>query len=356
METGCGTSSSIVASSSTSISAKRQRQILAVLLAAFTLLAAASVATFRKPPPDAAFWQSPNACGPVGAALSWGLAWAFGHAASAFVPLLAGFWAWNRLRDEPVGPLLLKSGLAALLVFEVCTLFGLAGLERWTWSGGWGLASSLALQTSLGAVGSWVVGGALLLASALAASELGFHWIGALMHGALVKPAQGAAAAYGTWQETRAESQRLSAKQKAKDVADTRRRPGKSAVALAEDLEDGGAGAAPLISGRGREPKASTSGESGGNGHAAESAKGAIQVPVIKPPPKPKVRAHVEPSRPSGPVPTEALPPLSLLELPQQPEDLVTAADLTTQANLLVPSWPTSTSRVASPRSIRDPS
>jgi hypothetical protein len=95
-------------------------------------------------------------------------------------------WAWNRLRDQDVLPLLLKSALGALLVFEVCTLFGLAGLDRWTWSGGWGLAASLALQTSLGSIGSWVVAGALLLASALAASELGFHWIGSLMHGALV--------------------------------------------------------------------------------------------------------------------------------------------------------------------------
>ena len=63
----------------------------------------------------------------------------------------------------------------------------------------------------------------------------------------------------------------------------------------------------------------------------------AIAVPLIKAPSKPKPRtAAFEQARPSGPVPSEALPPLSLLELPQQPEDLVTAADLTTQANLLV--------------------
>ncbi|HEV2105786.1 MAG TPA: DNA translocase FtsK, partial [Candidatus Eisenbacteria bacterium] len=41
-------------------------------------------------------------------------------------------------------------------------------------------------------------------------------------------------------------------------------------------------------------------------------------------------------ARPAGPAPAEALPPLSLLELPQQPEDLVTPADLTAQANQLV--------------------
>ncbi|HEY6193846.1 MAG TPA: DNA translocase FtsK 4TM domain-containing protein, partial [Candidatus Eisenbacteria bacterium] len=202
---------------SSALSAKRQRQILAVLLGAFALLAAASVATFHRPLAGDAPWQSANACGPVGAALAWALAWTFGHAAALLVPVLAGVWAWNRLHDHAAGPLLLKSALAALLVFELCTLFGLSGLDRWTWAGGWGLASSLALQTSLGAVGSWVVGGALLLASALAASELGFHWIGALMHGAVVKPAQGAVAAYGSWQESRAEAQRLGAKQRARD-------------------------------------------------------------------------------------------------------------------------------------------
>ncbi len=319
--------------SSSSISAKRQRQILAVLLGAFALLAAASVATFHAPAPDAAFWQSPNACGPVGSALSWVLAFAFGHAASFFVPVLAGFWAWNRLRDEPAGPLLMKSALAALLVFEVCTLFGLGDLDRWTWTGGWGLAASLALQSSLGSVGSWVVAVALLLASALAASELGFHWIGALMHGALVKPAQGAAAAYGTWQETRAESQRVAAKQKARDDKEDKKKPAKTAVAGVDGDDD--VMTPPRISRNNSEPKPAIDAR-GPATMTAESPKSAIAVPLIKAQQKPKVRAHVEPPRPSGPVPTEALPPLSLLELPQQPEDLVTAADLTTQANLLV--------------------
>jgi S-DNA-T family DNA segregation ATPase FtsK/SpoIIIE len=218
-------------------------------------------------------------------------------------------------------------------VFEVCALFGLGGLDRWSWSGGWGLAASLALHASLGAVGSWVVAGALLLASALAASELGFHWIGALMHGAVVKPAQGAAAAYGSWQESRAEAQRLAAKQRARDEKDARRRPPRVAVAIPEDDEEDDAAPAPppRISGRAGEPAASPRA-------AARSESGvAIAVPVIKAPPRPKPRAAAaEPSRPSGPVPLEALPPLSLLEMPQQPEDLVTAADLTNQANLLV--------------------
>jgi S-DNA-T family DNA segregation ATPase FtsK/SpoIIIE len=323
-----------VPTSASSLSAKRQRQIFAVLLAAFALLAAASVATFHRPVNGGAPWQSPNACGPAGAALAWALAWAFGQGAALLVPVLAGVWAWNRLRDRPVMPLLLKSALASLLVFEVCALLGLGGLDRWSWSGGWGLAASLALHASLGAVGSWVVAGALLLASALAASELGFHWIGALMHGAVVKPAQGAAAAYGSWQENRAEAQRLALKQRVRDEKDARRRPPRVAAAIADDDEDdvpAPAPAPPRISGR--------AGEANGSpraGARSESAV-AIAVPVIKAPARPKPRpSAAEPSRPSGPVPLEALPPLSLLEMPQQPEDLVTAADLTNQANLLV--------------------
>ncbi len=316
--------------STSKLSAKRRRQILAVLLSAFALLAGASVATFHRPEPGAEFWQAPNACGPVGAGLAWMLAWAFGHVSAMFVPVAAGVWSWNRLRDRPPLPLLLKTGLGALLVFEVCTLFGLAGLDRWTWAGGWGLAASFALQTSLGAVGSWVVAGALLLASAIAASELGFHWIGTLMHGAVVRPAQGAAAAYGTWQELRAESTRIAAQQRARADKEGRRRPMNSAAVAA----DGSAAElapppAARISGRTAEPATATA-------TATRPEPGrAIAVPVIKAPPKPKPRA-AEPSRPAGPVPTEALPPLSLLELPQQPEDLVTAADLTMQANLLV--------------------
>ncbi len=301
-----------------SLSAKRRRQILAVLLGAFALLAAASVVTFHRPHPGAAFWQAPNACGPVGAGLAWAMAWAFGHVAAVFVPVTAGVWSLNRLRDRPAMPLLLKTGLGALLVFEVCTLFGLAGLERWTWSGGWGLASSLALQTSLGAVGSWVVGVALLLASALAASELGFHWIGAIMHGAVVRPARGAVAAYGSWQEERAEAARLAARQRAKDEKESRRRPARTLV-----TEANGASAEPT-------PPASISGRMAGS----EGGR-AIAVPVIKAPPMPRART-AERAKPAGPAPVEALPPLSLLELPEQPEDLVTAADLTTQANLLV--------------------
>jgi S-DNA-T family DNA segregation ATPase FtsK/SpoIIIE len=320
-------------SSSSSISTKRRRQIFAVLLAAFALLSAASVATFHRPGLDAEFWQSPNACGPVGAGLAWVLAWAFGHAAAFLVPVAAALWAWNRLRDHAMGPLLLKTALAALLVFEVCVLMGLGGVDRWDWSGGWGLAASLALQASLGAVGSWVVASALLLASALAASELGFHWIAALMHGALVRPAQGAWAAYGTWQDTRSEQSRLAAKERAKEEKSARRRPAKGAVAVAETDD------ADVVDAPPPPPRISGRNDTGRNGNGVAEATRAIPVPVIKAPAKPqasKPKPAPKLEKSPGPAPAEALPPLSLLELPQQPEDLVTAADLTMQANLLV--------------------
>lgn len=326
----------MASSKSASLSAKRQRQILAVLLGAFSLLTVASVATFHRPAPGASFWQSPNACGPVGAALAWMLAWAFGHAASFLVPVLCLLWGWNRLREHAAGPLLLKSALGVLLVFEICTLLGLAGLDRWTWSGGWGLASSIALQSALGALGSWVVAGALLLASALAASELGFHWIGALMHGAVVRPAKGAHAAYTTWAEQRAESEKELAKQRAKDekeaAKDARKKPVKVAAMANEAPAKPEPKPAPVHAPKiGKAPD-----RTGDELEDSPMPRAAIPVPIIKAPPKPAKPKLPDPPRPSGPVPTEALPPLSLLDLPQQPEDLVTAADLTAQANLLV--------------------
>jgi S-DNA-T family DNA segregation ATPase FtsK/SpoIIIE len=231
--------------------------------------------------------------------------------------VLAVLWAWNRLRGRPAGPLLIQSALGALMAFELCGLFGLAGLDRWTWTGGWGLAAALALQTSLGAVGSWVVGGALLLVSVLAATELGFHWIAALAHGALLKPAQSAAAAYGTWQESRT----VPEPRKKPEPREPKKKPKPVAAVIGDD--DTEAEPPPRISGRNGELA-----KANGNGTA-------IAVPVIKAPPKPKPRKAPTPP-PTGPVPTEALPPLSLLDLPAQPEDLVTAGDLTMQANLLV--------------------
>jgi len=190
-----------------SISAKRQRQMLAVLLGAFAVLTAASIATFRAPLPGEPPWATLNACGPVGALLSYGVIWLFGRVAAFGVPLLAALWGWNRLRGKPALPLVVTSAMGALLVFEICTLFGLGGLDRERWAGGWGFAATLALQSSLGMVGSWIVATALLFVTALAASEMGFHWIGKLAHGLVLNPARGVAGgvvgAWGQWQERR---------------------------------------------------------------------------------------------------------------------------------------------------------
>ena len=325
-----------------SISAKRQRQILAVLLGAFAVLSAASVATYHAPAPEEAPWAPANACGPAGALLAYGLVWTFGQAAAFGVPLLAALWGWNRLRDQKAVPLVVTSALGALLVFEVCTLFGLGGLDRDRWAGGWGFAATLALQSSLGVVGSWVVATAVLFVTALAASEMGFHWIGKLAHGLVLNPARGVAGgvvgAWGQWQERRAESARVAAKQKAKDAKEAKaakksvKPTGEPVIAQAAE-----AAAAPV---KGAQAKLAREDSAVA---VADEDEGDDDGPVaVAPPPPPVIKKSqpvrprsLEPERPTGPAPEEPLPPLSLLELPQQPEDLVTAADLTAQATLL---------------------
>jgi len=294
--------------------------MFAVLLVALAALAATSLATFHAPGPDDAFWAPPNACGPVGAALASELVWLFGRGAAFGVPLLAAVWAWNRLRAKPMLPLVLSSLIGALLALEVCTLFGLGGLDRTSWSGTWGLASALAVRTAFGAIGSWVVAGALLFVTTLAASEMGFHWIGRLLHGAVVRPARGAAggvaAAWSGWRERRADAPARVAPAK-----ETRGRKRAAPVPVPAPEPAEGALAetpAPRISGPMPEPA------------------GPAETPASRAR-KPAARSRsLEPERPTGPAPTEALPPLSLLDMPRQPEDLVTAADLTAQANLLV--------------------
>jgi len=138
---------------------------------------AASLVTFVRPVSGMAPWTTDNACGPVGATLSFGAIWALGRFAAFGVPVLAAAWGWNRLRDAATGPLVLRTMIGSLLVFELCVLFALAGWSRWAWSGGWGMATGLALHSALGQVGSWVVAGALFGVTVLVASEVGFHWV-----------------------------------------------------------------------------------------------------------------------------------------------------------------------------------
>ena len=118
---------------------------------------------------------------------------------------------------------------------------------------------------------------------------------------------------------------------RSRDEKEARRRPARAAVAVADDDAEAALAPAPRISGRQSENGTATKSTPKPDGAVA------IAVPVIKAPPRTRQRsANPDAARPAGPVPTEALPPLSLLELPLQPEDLVTAADLTMQANLLV--------------------
>jgi DNA segregation ATPase FtsK/SpoIIIE, S-DNA-T family len=308
------------------LSTRRQRQVLALLLAAFAGLALVSLATFEPPLPFASAWSATNACGPVGAALAWALAWAVGRVAAFGVPLVAGAWSWNRFRDHPPGPLAIRCLLGATMMFEICTLLGLGGAERWMWAGGWGIAASMALHASLGTVGSWIVGGTLLTVTALVASELGFHWIARLMHGATVVPARGALAAFAGWRERRqaaaAEAAKKTRKTKTARVAreeedENDRRPRivtpEAALVGAEPAERAANGAHPQL----RLPLPGLRGDT----------KPRAEKPRREPRPE---------TGPALPVPIEAMPSLSLLNMPAQQEDLITATDLTNEANLLV--------------------
>ena len=170
------------------ISSRRQQYILAVLLAAFALLSAASVATFVLPRARDAAVGTPNACGPVGAVLAFGIVWALGSVAAFGVPLLAALWTLNRFRGAPTHGLLISSAVGALLVFEICTLLGLGASIAGRGPAAGACATALALHSALGQIGSWVVAGALFGMTAIAATEFGFHWIGPLVRTVIVSP------------------------------------------------------------------------------------------------------------------------------------------------------------------------
>jgi hypothetical protein len=181
-------------------------------------------------------WDAPNACGPVGAALSFGLGWTFGRLAAFGLPLLAMLWAVNRVRNAPAQALAVTSGVGTLLVFELCVLAGLGGLDRWVWSGAWGTATAIALHSALGAVGSWVVAGALFGITLLAATELGFHWIERFLRAVLVTPVRSMLAA---WAARRAQPQPSRSPQGDRaGREDRRRREGRPPRRAARDDED----------------------------------------------------------------------------------------------------------------------
>ena len=300
-----------------------------MLLAAFALLSAASVATFVLPEPGTPPWGTPNACGPVGAVLAFGIVWALGSVAAFGVPLLAALWTLNRFRGAPTHGLLISSAVGALLVFEICTLLGLGGLDRWAWSGGWGMATALALHSALGQIGSWVVAGALFGMTAIAATEFGFHWIGPLVRTVIVSPLSYLA---GGWRASTAAAPPAAEKPK-------RAKPEASAKATASGVAatNGAAAAGPS------RPRISSGGTPVAEEHETEDgSQFRLPLPGLKKPERGARKPSATAPEPAsvlagaGEVPTDPLPPLSLLGMPTQPEDLITAADLTSEASLLV--------------------
>jgi DNA segregation ATPase FtsK/SpoIIIE, S-DNA-T family len=309
-----------------SISEKRQRQILGVLLAALAGLSLASVGTYEHPLPGAPPWSAPNACGPVGALLSFMLVWGFGRFAAFGAPLLAGAWAWNHLLGRPVKPLVLSTVMGGLLLFEICALLGLADLDRWTWAGGWGMAAAIALHSSLGGVGSWIVAGALFGVTVLAASEICFHWIGRFFRFAILAPIQHTLAALSAWwSEFRQPAS-----------ADGRERPRRVKPARAAKVSTNGSTPARAVD----EPAARLAPvvRSMPAARAAERDQMSLALPGAErrnEKPKRAQKPAASPPAPDMPPPAEDLPPITLLSMPVQPEDLLTAADLTDEARLL---------------------
>ena len=302
---------------STSLSPGLKQKIVGVLLAALGVLTLAAVASWEPPLVGQSPWVPPNACGPVGAAWATLLVWIFGRAAAYGVTLLCLVWAWNRLRSHKAGPLVIRSLLGVLLVFEICALLGLGGLDRTSWAGAWGFAGALALRSALGQVGSWVVAGTLFAVTLLVASELGFHWIARLARRTVVDPVVGLGTAWGEWREARTRQDKPKPKPRARES-----RPVPVPAREAEAREEP---ARPRIS---QPPvpldQLDLPPPVGPRHEARPKAK--------EPRPKPAPAGDEKPRE----VPTEAFPSLSLLSQPLQLEDIVTTEELQTEAELLV--------------------
>ena len=295
---------------SSTLSTKRQRQILGLLLTAFALLMLVSLATYQAPLPYAAPWSAANACGPVGAFLGFLLVWVVGRVAAFGVPVLAAAWAWNRLRGAPGGPVALRSGLGALLVFELCGLAALGGLDRTTWTGSWGFASALALRAALGNVGSWVVGGALFGITLLAASEFGFHWVGDAARRLLLAPLLGVAQAFRGWSERLERAPKI-----ARPAKPRAPRPAPAASAGAEAEQNGRPRIMTASAAEPRLPQLSLD---------LPGEKRPKPAREAAPKPRPALKGGA-----AAAAALDELPSLDLLGMPAQPEDLITAADLT---------------------------
>ena len=292
--------------------------MLALLLGALAILTIVSLASYRAAAPGNPPWTAANACGPAGATLSFLLMSAFGRVAAFGVPFLALAWAWNRLRDEDAAPLALSSLIGGLLLFELCTI---AGLGHWGWAGGWGFAASSALHSGLGWTGSWIVATALFGVTALAASELGFHWVGRALDAGVVSPLRALAEWWGEWREQAAtERPARAAAKKVKAKAPAESKPARAA-AIDNGVEAAAANATAPVQTRLALP-----------GLPREDSR-----PRMPKREKPEKQAEKSHNGAKVPIPNDTeFPAIGLLAMPAQPEDLITAAELTTEANLLL--------------------
>src|SRR5262249_2042901 len=105
---------------------------------------------------------------------------------------------------------------------------------RWPWAGGWGRAASGALHSALGWTGSWIVAATLLGVTALAASELGFHWVGRALEAGVGNPAKGLGGWGSEWRGRGAEggpARAAAKKARAKIAAVPDPKPAKAALA-----------------------------------------------------------------------------------------------------------------------------
>jgi len=305
------------------LSARRRQLILALLLGAFAVLCAASLWSYAPAPAGAAPWGARNACGPVGALQAFGLLWVFGPVAAYGVPALALAGALNRLRGRPAGAFAISALVGVLLAFEFCVMADLGGLGAW--SGRWGFAAALVMRSALGVIGSWIVAGTLLAVTALAASELGFHWIERLVRHAIVSPSAGLVGAWSAWREQRARAARAAARKP---------RVVRPVPAANGNGNHGGEIDAPPAPPRGAAQGAARSGAPAEARPDAPEGQLRLALPGVSP--RPRARPPARPAGAPAAAGDEALPALSLLAMPTPPEDLVSAADLTNEASLLV--------------------
>jgi S-DNA-T family DNA segregation ATPase FtsK/SpoIIIE len=153
----------------------------------------------------------------------------------------------------------------------------------------------------------------------LAASEFAFPWMSSVPRLLFVTPFTSLAAAFAAWREARAHAPKIGAARKPKP------RP-----------------APPASESAPSKPRITAAVAEGNGASAGEVPQLSLPLAADR---KPQTKAAAKPARrapapmeaePSAEVSAESFPSLSLLGMPVQQEDLITAADLTAEANLLV--------------------